>query len=36
MKRIVWAAPAEDIEVPVDGLALLNSLDISAVWVEQP
>lgn len=36
VKRIIWDEPAGDIEVPVDGLAILNSLEIGVVWVEQP
>lgn len=36
VKRIVWESPCNDVEVPADGLAILNSLETDAVWVEQP
>lgn len=36
VKRIVWESPAADVEVPVDGLAILNSLEAGVLWVEQP
>ena len=35
VKRIRWENPAEDIEIPADGLAVLVSLELSAVWVNE-
>lgn len=36
VKSIVWQEPQADVEVPADGLAILQSLDISCVWSREP
>lgn len=35
VKKIVWNSPAGDLDVPPNGLALLNSLNISSEWVAE-
>ena len=35
VKRIIWESPAADVPVPADGLAVLESLEIRHVWVNE-
>jgi len=34
VKRIIWTSPAADVDVPADGLAVLESLTITTSWAE--
>lgn len=35
VKRIRWESPAEDVDIPADGLAVLEALDLQTVWVAE-
>lgn len=35
VKRIRWESPAEDVEIPAGGLAVLTSLELETVWVSE-
>lgn len=35
VKRIRWESPAEDVEIPAGGLAVLEALDLQTVWVAE-
>lgn len=35
VKRIIWESPAADVPVPADGLAVLESLEVNTVWVNE-
>lgn len=35
VKRIRWESPAGDVEIPADGLAVLEALDLQTVWVAE-
>ena len=35
LKRICWTAPSEDIEVPANGLAMLEDLNVTYEWVTE-
>lgn len=35
VKRIRWESPAEDVEIPAGGLAVLEELNLQTVWVAE-
>ncbi len=35
VKRIRWESPAEDVEIPAGGLAVLEELNLQTVWVSE-
>lgn len=35
VKRLKWKKPLEDVSIPVDGLARLQDLQVSATWVDE-
>jgi uncharacterized phage protein gp47/JayE len=34
VKRVLWTSPENDLVIPYDGLAALNSLSVATTWVE--